>query len=63
MINSPPVSYDKLAGHYPLIQMPPKLRMPLNNILLVSAKSGKKKPKKADSSRVMVVPIHQLMIN
>ena len=63
MINSPPVSYNKLAGQYPLTQIPPKLRLPLNNVLLVSTKSGKKRPKKAESSRAMVVPIHQLEVN
>lgn len=62
MINSPPVSFNRLSGQYPLSQIPPKIRLPLNNVLLVSTKSSKKKSKKAESSRATVVPIHQLQI-
>ncbi len=58
VINSP-TKTGKLVGHYPLVQYASKLQLPFANILLVSARNVKKRPKKCESAKIMASPIHQ----
>jgi hypothetical protein len=54
-----PSKPGKLIGHYPIVQYASKLQLPFANLLLVSARNVRKRPKKCESTKVVATPIHK----
>lgn len=59
MSSTSPSKPGKLIGHYPIVQYASKLQLPFANLLLVSARNVRKRPKKSESTKVVATPIHK----